>query len=164
MPPPPRRPPTAHGVQQGAPGAGDAERGAQQRRPQHRQRQALAAAEASHRAGGDQDVAAPTARRHRGQGQATGVEGDAAPAEQEDTGAQLVRELAGSAAWTRSCGSFDVSVGKAALSHHFSVLRGAGLVEQRDQGPRRVNRLRREEFDARFPGLLDLVLGPDGAP
>ncbi|MFI0822075.1 ArsR/SmtB family transcription factor [Streptomyces sp. NPDC021098] len=74
---------------------------------------------------------------------------------------QLIRELAGSADWTRSCGGFDVSVGKAALSHHFSVLRGAGLVEQRDQGPRRVNRLRREEFDARFPGLLDLVLRTD---
>lgn len=71
---------------------------------------------------------------------------------------QLIRELAGSADWTRSCGSFDVPVGKAALSHHFSVLRGAGLVEQRDEGPRRVNRLRREEFDARFPGLLDLLL------
>ncbi|MEV6053078.1 transcriptional regulator [Streptomyces sp. NPDC052107] len=70
----------------------------------------------------------------------------------------LVRELAGSGDWTRSCGSFDVPVGKAALSHHFAVLRGAGLVEQRDEGPRRVNRLRRAEFDARFPGLLDLVL------
>lgn len=74
---------------------------------------------------------------------------------------QLVRELGGSPEWTRSCGSFDVPVGKAALSHHFSVLRGAGLVEQRDQGPRRVNRLRREEFDARFPGLLELVLRAD---
>ncbi|ANP51464.1 DNA-binding transcriptional ArsR family regulator [Streptomyces griseochromogenes] len=75
---------------------------------------------------------------------------------------RLIRELAGSADWTRSCGSFDVPVGKAALSHHFAVLRGAGLVEQRDEGPRRVNRLRREEFDARFPGLLDLLLRADG--
>ncbi|MFF8847713.1 ArsR/SmtB family transcription factor [Streptomyces sp. NPDC015127] len=75
---------------------------------------------------------------------------------------RLVRELAGSPVWTRSCGSFDVPVGKAALSHHFTVLRAAGLVEQRDQGPKRVNRLRREEFDARFPGLLELVLRPDG--
>jgi DNA-binding transcriptional ArsR family regulator len=74
---------------------------------------------------------------------------------------QLVRELAGSEIWTRSCGSFDVPVGKAALSHHFAVLRGAGLVEQRDEGPRRVNRLRREEFDTRFPGLLALVLRED---
>ncbi|MFH8369728.1 ArsR/SmtB family transcription factor [Streptomyces sp. NPDC018031] len=71
---------------------------------------------------------------------------------------RLVRELAGSPEWTRGCGSFDVPVGKAALSHHFTVLRGAGLVEQRDHGPRRLNRLRSEEFDARFPGLLALVL------
>jgi len=75
----------------------------------------------------------------------------------------LVRELASSAEWSRACGSFDVPVGKAALSHHFTVLRGAGLVEQRDEGPRRVNRLRRTEFDARFPGLLDLVLREDRA-
>ncbi|MPY58025.1 ArsR/SmtB family transcription factor [Streptomyces spongiae] len=76
---------------------------------------------------------------------------------------QLIRELAGGADWTSNCGSFDVPVGKAVFSHHFSVLRGAGLVEQRDQGPRRINRLRREEFDARFPGLLDLALRGDGA-
>ncbi|MER6536011.1 helix-turn-helix transcriptional regulator [Streptomyces sp900105755] len=76
----------------------------------------------------------------------------------------LVRELAAGADWTRSCGSFDVPVGKAALSHHFSVLRASGLVEQRDKGPRRVNRLRRPEFEARFPGLLDLVLRPEPHP
>ncbi|MFF3762871.1 ArsR/SmtB family transcription factor [Streptomyces sp. NPDC001922] len=70
----------------------------------------------------------------------------------------LVRELAASEDWARSCGSFDVPVGKAALSHHFASLRAAGLVEQRDMGAKRVNRLRRPEFDARFPGLLDLVL------
>ncbi|WP_326822576.1 helix-turn-helix domain-containing protein [Streptosporangium sp. NBC_01639] len=71
---------------------------------------------------------------------------------------QLVRELAVSEDWSRSCGTFDVPVGKPALSHHFAVLRSAGLIEQRDAGPRRVNRLRRAEFDRRFPGLLDLVL------
>ncbi|MFE6826550.1 ArsR/SmtB family transcription factor [Streptomyces sp. NPDC057690] len=76
---------------------------------------------------------------------------------------KLIRDLAGSADWSRSCGSFDVPVGKAALSHHFSVLRGAGLVEQRDEGPKRVNRLRREEFEERFPGLLALLLRDDGA-
>ncbi|MBO3674130.1 helix-turn-helix transcriptional regulator [Streptomyces sp. NEAU-YJ-81] len=71
---------------------------------------------------------------------------------------QLVRELATTADWEHTCGTFDVPVGKAALSHHFSVLRAAGLIEQRDMGPKRVNRLRRPEFDQRFPGLLDLVL------
>ncbi|MFD7997814.1 ArsR/SmtB family transcription factor [Streptomyces mirabilis] len=70
----------------------------------------------------------------------------------------LVRELAGAADWERACGSFDVPVTKATLSRHFAVLREAGLLEQRDAGPKRLNRLRRTEFDERFPGLLDLVL------
>jgi DNA-binding transcriptional ArsR family regulator len=70
----------------------------------------------------------------------------------------LVRELAGAADWERSCGSFDVPVTKATLSRHFAVLREAGLLEQRDAGPKRLNRLRRAEFDERFPGLLALVL------
>ncbi|MEU3776710.1 helix-turn-helix domain-containing protein [Streptomyces sp. NPDC032472] len=76
---------------------------------------------------------------------------------------RLVRELAAAGDWERACGTFDVPVGKAALSHHFAVLRSAGLLEQRDQGPRRVNRLRRAEFEARFPGLLELVLREETA-
>ncbi|MFD9358920.1 ArsR/SmtB family transcription factor [Streptomyces sp. NPDC060031] len=76
----------------------------------------------------------------------------------------LVREIGEAQDWTRACGSFDVPVRKAALSHHFAVLRSAGLIEQRDHGAKRFNRLRRPEFDERFPGLLDLVLreAPDG--
>jgi len=70
----------------------------------------------------------------------------------------IVRQLADSEDWSRACGSFDVRVGKAGLSHHFTVLREAGLVEQRDAGSRRVNRLRRDEVEARFPGLWRLVL------
>jgi DNA-binding transcriptional ArsR family regulator len=70
----------------------------------------------------------------------------------------IVRQLADSEDWSRACGSFDVPVGKAGLSHHFTVLREAGLVEQRDAGARRVNRLRRGEVEARFPGLWGLVL------
>ncbi|MFE6892193.1 helix-turn-helix domain-containing protein [Streptomyces sp. NPDC057694] len=70
----------------------------------------------------------------------------------------LVRELAASGPWQRTCGTFDVPVTKATLSRHFAVLREAGLLEQKDAGARRLNRLRREEFDERFPGLLALVL------
>ncbi|KIF68853.1 ArsR family transcriptional regulator [Streptomyces sp. AcH 505] len=70
----------------------------------------------------------------------------------------LVRELAAAADWERPCGSFDVPVTKATLSRHFTVLRDAGLLEQRDAGAKRLNRLRRPEFEARFPGLLTLVL------
>jgi len=70
----------------------------------------------------------------------------------------IVRELAASPEWSITCGSFDIPVGKAARSHHFTILRQAGLIEQRDTGAHRLNRLRREEFDQTFPGLLDLVL------
>ena len=73
----------------------------------------------------------------------------------------ILRELAGRPDWTRACGTFDLPVSKATRSHHFAVLRDAGLIEQRDEGPRRVNRLRRAEFEARFPGLLALVLRDD---
>jgi DNA-binding transcriptional ArsR family regulator len=70
----------------------------------------------------------------------------------------IVRTLAESPDWERSCGSFDVPIGKAAMSHHFAVLRAAGLIEQRDTGTKRTNRLRRAEFENRFPGLLAAVL------
>ncbi|NIH79989.1 ArsR/SmtB family transcription factor [Amycolatopsis viridis] len=70
----------------------------------------------------------------------------------------ILRELAGVPDWTKTCGTFDLPVTKATRSHHFAVLRAAGLIEQRDAGPRRLNRLRRAEFDDAFPGLLELVL------
>jgi DNA-binding transcriptional ArsR family regulator len=38
------------------------------------------------------------------------------------------------------------------------VLREAGLTQTRAQGTHRYVSLRREELDARFPGLLDAVL------
>ncbi len=73
----------------------------------------------------------------------------------------ILRTLAGEADFSRACGTFDLPVSKATASHHFAVLRAAGLLEQVDRGPRRLNRLRRAEFDARFPGLLHLVLSED---
>jgi len=57
-----------------------------------------------------------------------------------------------------ACGCFDLPVGKSTSSRHFRVLREAGLIQQRDEGTRRINSLRREELQRRFPGLLDLVL------
>jgi DNA-binding transcriptional ArsR family regulator len=70
----------------------------------------------------------------------------------------ILRDLAAHDDWTRACGTFDLPVTKATRSHHFAVLRGAGLIEQRDEGARRLNRLRRAEFEAAFPGLLAAVI------
>ena len=58
----------------------------------------------------------------------------------------------------RPCGSFEMSVSKSTCTHHFRVLREAGVIEQEVLGTARLNSLRREDLDERFPGLLDAVL------
>jgi DNA-binding transcriptional ArsR family regulator len=72
---------------------------------------------------------------------------------------RIVRVLAADAA-PRRCGSFDLDVTKSTLTHHFRVLREAGIIEQRVEGTARLNSLRRDDLDERFPGLLDAVLAP----
>jgi DNA-binding transcriptional ArsR family regulator len=58
----------------------------------------------------------------------------------------------------RPCGSFEMDVSKSTCTHHFRVLREAGVIEQEVLGTSRLNSLRREDLDERFPGLLDAVL------
>jgi DNA-binding transcriptional ArsR family regulator len=70
----------------------------------------------------------------------------------------IVRELADSDGESRPCGSFDLSVSKSTASHHFRVLREAGVIRQYDEGRHRMTGLRRADVDARFPGLLGSVL------
>ena len=57
-----------------------------------------------------------------------------------------------------SCGKFELGLSKATLSHHFRVLRVAGLVRTRLDGRKRSLSLRTDDLNARFPGLLDAVL------
>jgi DNA-binding transcriptional ArsR family regulator len=70
---------------------------------------------------------------------------------------QIVRELSADPE-PRACGSFDLDVSKSTCTHHFRVLREAGVIEQRQLGTSRLNSLRRDDLDERFPGLLDAVL------
>ena len=74
---------------------------------------------------------------------------------------QVVRALAD--ANERACGSFDLGVSKATASHHFKVLREAGVTRKRVEGAHHYLTLRREDLDERFPGLLDAVLAADMA-
>jgi DNA-binding transcriptional ArsR family regulator len=57
-----------------------------------------------------------------------------------------------------ACGAIELPVSKATASHHFKVLRQAGVIAQHDLGTRRFSSLRREELEQRFPGLLESVL------
>jgi DNA-binding transcriptional ArsR family regulator len=58
----------------------------------------------------------------------------------------------------RTCGTFDLGISKATRSHHFRVLREAGITHTRAEGTHRHISLRRDDLDERFPGLLEAVL------
>ncbi len=64
----------------------------------------------------------------------------------------------------RACGTFPVTVAPSTLTHHFRVLREAGVVSQREVGKHRWTALRDAELDERFPGLLETILAADGSP
>ena len=62
-----------------------------------------------------------------------------------------------------SCGHFELGIAKATLSHHFRVLREAGVIRCRPDGRKRYMSLRAADVEARFPGLLAAVLRSDAA-
>lgn len=59
----------------------------------------------------------------------------------------------------RACGTFPVDVAPSTLSHHFKVLREAGVIRQREEANRRLTTLRAQDLEERFPGLLASVIG-----
>ncbi|MEV7598733.1 helix-turn-helix transcriptional regulator [Kitasatospora sp. NPDC089797] len=70
----------------------------------------------------------------------------------------IVRKLLlESEGFDHSCGWFGLDRPKSSLTHHFKALREAGITRQRQYGLERRSRVRVEDLDARFPGLLDLV-------
>ena len=73
----------------------------------------------------------------------------------------IVQSLASKGA--QSCGALSLPVAKSTASHHFRVLREAGLIQMQAEGTQFINSLRRADLDSRFPGLLDAVLQASGA-
>ncbi|MGW0081065.1 ArsR/SmtB family transcription factor [Streptomyces sp. NPDC003393] len=70
---------------------------------------------------------------------------------------QIVRELAAGAE-ELSCSQFDLPVSKSTSTHHFRVLREAGVIQQIYRGTAKMNGLRRDDLDDLFPGLLDSLV------
>jgi DNA-binding transcriptional ArsR family regulator len=68
----------------------------------------------------------------------------------------VVRQLAREGEAT--CAALDGGRPKSSMSHHFRVLRDAGVVRTRTDGPTHMNELRRADLDRLFPGLLPAVL------
>lgn len=71
---------------------------------------------------------------------------------------RVVAELAQRPDEERLCASLDLPVGKSSRTRHWRVLREAGLVYQRDAGNGLYMRLRKEDLDRRFPGLIQAVV------
>ncbi|ANP51534.1 DNA-binding transcriptional ArsR family regulator [Streptomyces griseochromogenes] len=62
-----------------------------------------------------------------------------------------------------SCGRFDAPVSLSTLTHHFNVLREAGVIRQYYVGTTKMNTLRTQEMEERFPGLLAAVMAASAA-
>jgi DNA-binding transcriptional ArsR family regulator len=73
---------------------------------------------------------------------------------------EIVRTLADSDA-PCPCGSIKLGVAKSTMTHHYRVLRESGVIRQHREGTTKLTELRREDLDARFPGLLDAVLSSE---
>jgi DNA-binding transcriptional ArsR family regulator len=56
-----------------------------------------------------------------------------------------------------------LEISRSTFSHHQKVLREAGILRVQVRGAERILSLRRDDLDACFPGLLDLVLDTDAA-
>jgi DNA-binding transcriptional ArsR family regulator len=70
---------------------------------------------------------------------------------------QMVRMLADADSGLM-CSDFDVPVSASTATHHFRVLRQAGVITQTYAGTAKMSRLRRADLDALFPGLLDTMV------
>jgi DNA-binding transcriptional ArsR family regulator len=77
---------------------------------------------------------------------------------------QVVRRLAAMGEGQEAaCSAIELAVSKSTSTHHFRVLREAGVIAQVYRGTAKMNALRRQDLDALFPGLLDTVLNADAA-
>jgi DNA-binding transcriptional ArsR family regulator len=74
----------------------------------------------------------------------------------DDVRLNIVRQLAKNG--EKACGTFGIQIPKSTLSHHFRVLRLAGVLSVRREGKELINAIRHKDLDARFPGLLAAVV------
>jgi DNA-binding transcriptional ArsR family regulator len=70
---------------------------------------------------------------------------------------EIVRQLCDDQVHSCTALADTVDVHKSTMSHHYRVLREAGVTHTTVDGRSRFTRLRREDLDSRFPGLLDSV-------
>ncbi|WP_137132985.1 helix-turn-helix domain-containing protein [Rhizobium sp. FY34] len=66
--------------------------------------------------------------------------------------------------WLAGCGQNCGAVApcpdmpRSTLSNHLRILRESGLVNTQKQGVENINTIRKDDIEARFPGLLERIL------
>ena len=69
---------------------------------------------------------------------------------------EILRQLMSAGELT--CGQLNQGRAKSSMSHHFKVLREAGLITTRIEGKEHLNALRYSAIDKKYPGLLTSLL------
>ena len=76
---------------------------------------------------------------------------------------EMVRRLAAEGA-PMACAALYDSVSKSTASHHFKVLREAGLTERLNVGGQTHQRLRLDDVEAVYPGVLRSIVSAPASP
>ena len=71
---------------------------------------------------------------------------------------EIVRRLAAGDCPLNCSKAAPAHVPKSTQSHHFQILREAGLIQSERRGTEVVNSIRLDEINARFPGVIDAIL------
>jgi DNA-binding transcriptional ArsR family regulator len=71
---------------------------------------------------------------------------------------EIVRRLAGGDCPLKCSAAAPEHLPKSTASHHFQILREAGLITAERRGTEVVNTLRCAEIEAKFPGVVSAIL------
>jgi DNA-binding transcriptional ArsR family regulator len=76
----------------------------------------------------------------------------------DPTRVEIIRKLAERGDQELTCSALLGDRPKSSMSHHFKILRSAGLIETTVVGKEHINRLREKDLNSRFPGLMKSLL------
>jgi len=76
----------------------------------------------------------------------------------DPTRLQIVRVLGDGKPHSKNIAEWGLDVQKSALAYHFKELREAGVTNTLVHGRMHEIQLRREELDAKFPGLIQALI------
>jgi len=74
---------------------------------------------------------------------------------------EMVRRLSRAGDWVACYDLYD-SVSKSTASHHFKVLREAGVIERQSIGGQTHQRLRLDDLEATYPGVVRSIVAASG--